>query len=160
MGWSKHFEKCKSCNTTLFEHKGNGYCTRCYSAIKEITALNQAFGQTLEMFIYKYIPVQEVQKIKAESIEMQKKTLEKCIIYKRLHYLKLYGEIDSDSVDVDILKLENIFNDIALRVTNQGRFYTNKLLYFDTRFSKEQRKIIALRLLLMLINKRKYLLFQ
>ncbi len=155
MKWSKHSEKCTSCNTTLFEHKGNGLCSRCYSVSKEVQKLNAATGQDLEMFIYKFIPVRDQINIKTKSDIEQKKTIKKYILSKRLGYLKLYGQIENDSLKVDIVRLEDILNEIARRVTKQTRFYTNGLLYFDTRFTKEQRKIIALKFLLMLINKRK-----
>jgi hypothetical protein len=64
-----------------------------------------------------------------------------------------YGEIESRKINVDIVKLEMILNEVALRVTKEDNFYTNKLLSFNTRFNEEQRKIITLKLLRMLINK-------
>jgi hypothetical protein len=64
-----------------------------------------------------------------------------------------YGEIESRKINVDIVKLEMILNEVALRVTKKDNFYTNKLLSFNTRFNEEQRKIITLKLLRMLINK-------
>jgi hypothetical protein len=65
----------------------------------------------------------------------------------------IYGEIESRKINVDIVKLEMILNEVALRVTKKDNFYTNKLLSFNTRFNEEQRKIITLKLLRMLINK-------
>ena len=60
MSWSKHFVNCISCKTTLFEHKGNGFCARCYSASKEVERLNVTSEQNLLTFIYKYIPVHDI----------------------------------------------------------------------------------------------------
>lgn len=155
MTWSKDFKSCKSCDTTIFEHKGKGLCSRCYSANKEIEKLNSSHGQNLELFIYKYIPVRDIVSLKSKSVVTQKKIIKKNIEYRRLRYLKFYGLIRKNSLTLDILQLENIFNDVAWRVTKQERFFTNGLSSFFTRFTKEQRKIIALKLLLMIINKRK-----
>ena len=157
INWSKRFEKCTSCDTVLFEHKGNGLCSRCYSVSKEIEKLNAASGQVLEILIYKFIPVRDVINVKSESIAKQKEIIKKHIISKRLYYLKLYGQIKNDSLAVDIVRLEDIFNEIGRRVTKQTRFYTNGLSRLKEWFTEEQRKIIALKLLLMLINKRKFI---
>ena len=48
--------------------------------------------------------------------------IKKHIISKRLYYLKLYGQIEGDSLAVDTVRLEDIFNEIARRVTKQTHF--------------------------------------
>lgn len=33
--WSKHYDRCVECNETIFKHKGNGVCSRCYSRLRQ-----------------------------------------------------------------------------------------------------------------------------
>ena len=153
MNWSVKHRNCISCNTTLYPHKSNGLCTKCKRVYEEIEKLKNANEGELEDFRYKYISIPMIYEIKSKDIEVQKDIIKIQIENKKLFYLRQYGEIESRKINVDIVKLEMILNEVALRVTKKDNFYTNKLLSFNTRFNEEQRKIIALKLLRMLINK-------
>lgn len=32
--WSKHYEKCKFCNTTKYKHYKSGICSKCFNKLK------------------------------------------------------------------------------------------------------------------------------
>jgi hypothetical protein len=153
MRWGVKNKNCSSCNTTLYPHRSNGLCTKCKRVYEEIEKLKNANEGELEDFRYKYISIPMIYEIKSKDIEVQKDIIKSKIENKKLLYLRLYGAIESRKINVDIVKLEMILNEVAHRVTKKDNFYTNKLLYFNTRFNEEQREIIALKLLRMLINK-------
>jgi hypothetical protein len=152
MSWSRKFNRCLECNTSIYPHKSGGFCSRCYRANKEIEKLNNS--DDIEHFKYKYLGVHGIQAISGRPIANQKQAIRKAIRAKRLYYLKLYGQIESGQLSIEILRLEEIMNEIARRLTNKTRFYTNDLMFFATRFSEPQRKIVALKLLKMLVKTR------
>jgi len=153
MKWSRKFEKCISCETTLFKHKAEGFCTRCYVVEGVIKRLNSTKEDGIEEFIVKYISANKFYDFKNESLSTQKEIISEKIRFKRLHFLRQYGMIENNKVSVDIVKLEGLFNEISRRINGNNSFYTQKLMPFDTKFNAEQRKIIALKLLLMLIKR-------
>jgi len=140
------------CKTTLFHHKGHGLCTKCYDVVKKIHEVENSNDAELEKFRIKYIPASKINIFKSENIQSQKEIIKKEIENKSLKYIKQYGEIESENIRVDIVKLETILNEISRRIGNNDNLYTNHLMSFNSHFNEKQRKIIALKLLYMLVK--------
>ena len=152
MIWSVKNDYCISCNSTIYPHKGKGLCSKCYRVYKEFENLDKADEIDIEKFIYKYIPFsKDRSELKSQTLNAQKEQIKIAIENRKLRYLKWYGQIETGSANADILKLEMILNDLAFKILRNNDLYTGKLLYFNTRFNEEQRKIIILKLLLMLV---------
>lgn len=151
MTWTSKYKKCTNCNTSLFPHKAKGLCTKCYRTFNEMQKVDNANEIALDILRHKFLSVHKINDTKQKPFSIQKEIIQKAIKYRRLKYLELYGSIESGSINVDILKLESIFNDIAKRVTKKERFYSNGLMSYQTRHTEEQRKYIALTLLKMLV---------
>lgn len=151
MTWASKYNKCTNCNTSLFTYKAKGLCIKCYRTFKEMQKLDNATEMELDILRHKFLSVHKISDTKQKPLSVQKKIIKKAIKYRRLKYLELYGSIESGAINVDILKLESIFNDIAKRVTKKERFYSNGLMSYQTRHNEDERKYIALTLLKMLV---------
>lgn len=151
MKWSQKYNNCVSCNSTYYKHKSKGLCSKCEPVQKEIEKLNNSTEIEIESFRQKYVSCQNYIEIKSKDLKYQKEYIKGKIEFKKLRLLRQYGHIELGNIKVDKLTLENIFNELARIIVNNDNFYTNKLLCFDTRFSEEQRKIIALKLLQLII---------
>ena len=115
MKWSIKNDYCISCNSTYYKHKGKGLCSKCYSISTEIKKLDNASENELDNFILKYISSLDKNKLKSLDINMQKEEIKNIIISKKLKYLIQYGQIESNKIKVDIVKIETILNEISRR---------------------------------------------
>lgn len=150
--WNKNYKNCISCHSTLFPYKGKGMCNKCYRVNAQINALDHMSESELQNRLLTSCLFEDRknfnEKTMKNKIDVIKNSLER-----KLYYIRKYGSIEHNNLKVNILELEEIFNAVAKRAGKSSSFYTQDLLLFDTRFSHEQRKIIALKLLKLLIRK-------
>lgn len=153
MVWSKKENKCKNCLTTLFKHKAQGFCYKCYPIIQKMNAIDCAHENELYCLKIYYQIEFSLNNDLADKIKLRNE-IKESIKQIYLHYIELYGKIENNLLKVDILRLEYIFNEISKKVNGNRYFYTNDLSTFQCSFSEEELKIIALKLLKMLIKKK------
>ena len=116
MNWSRNHERCTSCKTTLFKHKGNGLCAKCYPIDREIKKMKSLNEKKLDIYIIKNIFIPDIPKLKSKDVRTQKEIIQKEIEFKKLRYLRQYGCIESGDIVVNIVLLENILNEIRGRI--------------------------------------------
>ncbi|MCC6838212.1 MAG: hypothetical protein IT234_06715 [Bacteroidia bacterium] len=141
---------CKNCKTSLYKIIAKKLCQKCYNIHSKCLKIDNLKTNDFEREKIKHATISELQDLKQMDISKQKEFI-KNKINAKLSHIKLYGEIENNRKDVSILLLENIFNEISTKITKNRTLYTSDLMYFDTRFNKEQRKIIALKLLKLFI---------
>lgn len=151
MIWSIKHGKCINCFTTLLKHKAKGYCTKCYPIIKKIEAVDSVDENELYSLRVRYLSVKHPLNNDLTEKTLLKSAIKESIRGFYLSEIELYGKIENDVLKVDILRLEFIFNKISRKVNGNDRFYNFDLTTFQTNFSQEQRKKVALKLLKMLI---------
>ncbi len=150
MGWSRNHQRCISCNSTYFNHKARGLCTKCYRVHRESEKIHKFNDDEFEIQKNK-LPFFTIRHYEEKKIIITPKILIKELESKKLKYLRQYGAIESDNINVDVVKLEMILNEIASRCGRKDNLFTNHLMRLNTTFNENQRKIIALKLLEILI---------
>ncbi len=151
MKWSRNFEKCTSCKTTILKHKGNGLCTRCYDTYRLIKKVETSTNLKLEYSGYlAFNDLKNFDKFdKVEQIELIKQT----ILSNRIYDLVLYGKIENQELQCDVMRIEDIYRRIAQKANCKQYSNTGKMTLFMKEFDEKQRKIIVLSLLKILILK-------
>lgn len=151
MSWSQKHAMCVNCQSTLFSHKGHGLCGKCYVVKKRIEKLKTLSKEEYGSYIVKLLHTDYWRETQNKSKEEIFDIIARLKEDKELGWLKMYGRIQNDTENLDVDKLEIILNEIARRLRKGQRFYRNEHV-FDTRFTYEHRKILALKLLKMLIK--------
>lgn len=155
--WNKNYDKCRSCKTILFNHKGKGLCTRCYPIFNRIEMVKkwktkesittiQGFDEKdiYEALDYN-IPVSDLKKRVIDCLNSQ------------LFWLRHYGSVENKSYQIDALKLENLLNSIAkCSRCYKSDLFNNDASHIGAMLSKDDQKFIYLRLLKILIYRKGY----
>jgi hypothetical protein len=150
--WSKKHKNCQSCKSTLFQHIGKGLCKKCYRVIqrksnlnKELNSLNDEdiINKKRPLLPHKYLNITN----RKELIDVFLRQEEA-----KLYYLKFYGKLESGEMTLDLPKFELIFNDISLKMKRDKSFFTQKLNRLFTSLDEEQRKVVIMQLLKLLIK--------
>jgi hypothetical protein len=153
MAWSRENDKCISCDTEEWEHKGNGHCSKCYPLIKKkeiIKQWNLADPTTLKAVS----PVDEQileHLIRHGELEKAKENLLRQIEAR----LYLYKKFNSPG-QVDPIAIEYLYERIASitnNVSDQKLFHGAVTRYREI-FNNEQRQIIYKDLALILIKRK------
>src|SRR5690606_4999844 len=112
--WAKTANKCKNCATNLYSHKAKGLCTKCYRVFRELEKIDKLESTDKDAFeiLYTFIPFTIHAELKQKDIAQQKEKLKKAVKDRRLRYIELYGAIESGALDMNILRLEDVFNEI------------------------------------------------
>ena len=152
MSWSQKHAMCIKCESTFFSHKGHGLCRKCYEFKKRIEKLKNLSKEEYGRYIVELLPSDDWTETQNKSKEEIVDIIAPLKEDKELRWLKMYGRIQNNTENLDVVKLEIIMNEIARNLGKREGFYTLDLLVFDTRFTKGQRKILALKLLKMLIK--------
>jgi hypothetical protein len=153
MNWSINNERCISCATIEWKHKGNGYCSKCYPIIKKREIIEQwDLSDTTTLKVVSPINEQILdQLIRQNNFEKARESLLKQIDA-RLHWYRRYNS----SQEVGSIEIELLLDNIARITTSQPLFHGAQERYQQT-FNNEQRQIIYKDLVLILINTRLYL---
>jgi hypothetical protein len=146
MEWGSKYEQCESCRTTLFKYKSKGFCSKCFRIESAISKLADLSDTELKHRMILFSTPGSVTNISREAMITSISNYER----QKLLYLKLYGELDNNQKNLDLVEIENIFNKVAQKAGNSKAIYTQKLGKLQTSFNEEQR-IILVKWLLKLI---------
>lgn len=153
MAWSRGNDKCVSCDTEEWDHKGNGHCSKCYPLIKKkeiIKQWNSADPTTLKA-------VSPIDKIILEHlIELGKLENAKVSLLRQIYArIYLYTKYNSPG-QVDPIAIEYLYERIASITNNVSdqKLFHGAVTRYGANFNNELRKVIYKDLGLILINRK------
>lgn len=150
--WSRKHENCQSCNSALFEHKARGLCTMCYRVDRKKSKMENELNDLSDYVIFEtkrpllphfYWSCNKRDQIISAILEQEES---------KLHYLKIYGRLESGEMKPSLLNFEFIFNEISKRFRKGNNFYTQKLHTLHYSLNEEQRKLVIMHLTKVLVK--------
>lgn len=145
--WSKKNEFCTSCKSTYYKHAGMGLCSNCYrvNATKRKLAVEIDSLSTQKLFELKrpdlhhsYWSINDREQIKEALLNQEEQ---------KLYYLKWYGQLETQNEDLDLLRFEKLFNELAYKFGKGRYFYIQKLHHLHSSLNNEQLRDLAMMLL-------------
>lgn len=145
--WSRKNEFCTSCKSTHYNHAGKGLCTSCYRVYNTKKKLEVEIDSmsTQKLFELKrpelphsYWAINDREQIKEALLNQEEQ---------KLYYLKWYGQLETQNEDLDLLRFEELFNELANKFGKGRYFYIQKLHHLHSAMSYEQIRDLAMALL-------------
>lgn len=153
MTWSRKHTNCISCGTEEWEHKGRGYCVKCYPLMKKREIIEQWNKNNLAS-LEPVSPIDErilERLIKSDYLEKAKESLLRQIDA-RVHLYKMYnspGEVDPISIEFLLERITTLTNNIS-----HSKLFNGAVTRYSENFTNEQRQIIYKDLAYILINRK------
>ena len=153
MTWSIFHQKCNSCGTKEWKHKGKGFCFKCYPLIKKKETIIQwdaSNKKTLKAV--GPIGVQAINRlISSGDFEKAKESL-LSEIDSKLHLYKIYNSEEN----IEPLTIENFLQRISALTNNvtDSRLFHGAVTRYQNNFTTDQLKIIGKDLAFILINRK------
>lgn len=153
MAWSRKHTNCISCNTEEWEHKGKGYCAKCYPLMKKKEIIEQ-WDKNNPTSLKPVSPIDErvlERLIQWDDLEKAKESLLRQIDA-RLHLYKMYnspGNVDPISIEFLLERISTLTNNIS-----DTKLFHGAVTRYSENFTNEQRQIIYKDLAYILINRK------
>ena len=157
MVWHIKYQKCTYCRTTLFNHMGKGYCSKCRPILRKIeiiTGWDESRKETLKYFQglkagYIEIYIKEGLLIKMKNYLITE-------LKNQLHYILQYGQIEEGTLKIDGLQLEYILKQInSVSGSYNKKLFEHDATIFNDMFNTEQMNQYYKLLLLILIYRKR-----
>lgn len=153
MAWSRKHTNCISCSTEEWEHKGKGYCAKCYPLMKKKEIIEQ-WDKNYPTSLKPVSPIDErilERLIQWDDLEKAKESLLRQIDT-RLHLYKMYnsiGKVDPISIELLLERISTLTNNIS-----DTKLFHGAVTRYSENFTNEQRQIIYKDLAYILINRK------